>query len=114
MHHTVTGLTLFLAQDPQQPPLHPPTLDEIDVTRHREITTKAVSAILLLTLKWFKVSRRFSHSISRSHDLTSCLRCHEISSSWSTIARYELSATRYEDVWDARRFNHSGLQSGVP
>ena len=52
-----------LAQDPQQPPLHPPTLDEIDVTRHREITTKAVSAILLLTLKWFKVSRRFVYSI---------------------------------------------------
>ncbi|KAH9981843.1 hypothetical protein BJV74DRAFT_853259 [Russula compacta] len=50
-------------QDPQQPPLHPPTLDEIDVTRHREITTKAVSAILLLTLKWFKVSHvmKFHH-----------------------------------------------------
>ena len=32
-------------------------LDEIDVIRHREITSKAVSAILLLTLKWFKVSR---------------------------------------------------------
>ncbi|KAI9508666.1 hypothetical protein F5148DRAFT_1352615 [Russula earlei] len=45
------------------PPLHPPTLDEIDVTRHREITTKAVSAILLLTLKWFKVSHvmKFHH-----------------------------------------------------
>ncbi|KAI0306907.1 N1221-domain-containing protein [Multifurca ochricompacta] len=52
-----------LAQDAQQPPLHPPTLDEIDVTRHREITTKAVSAILLLTLKWFKVSHvmKFHH-----------------------------------------------------
>ncbi|KAI0265108.1 hypothetical protein BC834DRAFT_924381 [Gloeopeniophorella convolvens] len=50
-------------QDPQQPPLHPPTLDEIDVIRHREITTKAVSAILLLTLKWFKVSHvmKFHH-----------------------------------------------------
>ncbi|KAF8270983.1 N1221-domain-containing protein [Lactarius quietus] len=50
-------------QDPQQPPLHPPTLDEVDVTRHREITTKAVSAILLLTLKWFKVSHvmKFHH-----------------------------------------------------
>jgi hypothetical protein len=58
-----------LAQDPQQPPLHPPTLDEIDVTRHREITTKAVSAILLLTLKWFKVSRRFVYSIEGVHRL---------------------------------------------
>jgi len=56
-------------QDPQQPPLHPPTLDEIDVTRHREITTKAVSAILLLTLKWFKVSRGFVYSIESTHRL---------------------------------------------
>lgn len=41
------------------PPPPPPTLDEIDVTRHREVTSKAVSAILLLTLKWFKVSREW-------------------------------------------------------
>lgn len=27
--------------------------------RHREITSKAVSAILLLTLKWFKASREW-------------------------------------------------------
>jgi hypothetical protein len=49
----------------EQPPAPPPTLDEIDVTRHREITSKAVSAILLLILKWFKVSRKhliFEHS----------------------------------------------------
>jgi len=38
----------------------PPSIDEIDVIRHREITSKAVSAIILLTLKWFKVSRRFA------------------------------------------------------
>ena len=44
-----------LAQE--QLPSAPPSLDEIDVTRHREITSKAVSAILLLVLKWFKVSR---------------------------------------------------------
>lgn len=49
--------SVFLAHD--QPPAPPPTLDEIDVTRHREITSKAVSAILLLVLKWFKVSREF-------------------------------------------------------
>lgn len=42
----------------EQPPAPPPTLDEVDVTRHREITSKAVSAILLLILKWFKVSRK--------------------------------------------------------
>ena len=35
----------------------PQTLEEVDVARHREITSKAVSAILLLLLKWFKASR---------------------------------------------------------
>lgn len=44
---------------PEQPPPPPPTLDDLDVTRHREITSKAVSAILLLTLKWFKASRKY-------------------------------------------------------
>ena len=44
----------------EQPPMPPPSIDEIDVIRHREITSKAVSAIILLTLKWFKVSRKFA------------------------------------------------------
>jgi hypothetical protein len=43
----------------EQPPAPPPTLEEIDIIRHREITSKAVSAILLLTLKWFKASRQW-------------------------------------------------------
>lgn len=34
----------------------PVTTEDIDVTRHREITSKAVSGILLLMLKWFKAS----------------------------------------------------------
>ncbi|CCL99446.1 uncharacterized protein FIBRA_01464 [Fibroporia radiculosa] len=57
-----------------QPPAPPPTLDEIDVTRHREITSKAVSAILLLTLKWFKVSHvmKFHHLGQHLLD-TNCL-----------------------------------------
>ncbi|KAI0776115.1 N1221-domain-containing protein [Trametes elegans] len=46
-----------------QAPPKPATLDEADVARHREITSKAVSAILLLTLKWFKMSHvmKFHH-----------------------------------------------------
>ena len=32
-------------------------LEDTDIMRHREITSKAVSAILILTLKWFKTSR---------------------------------------------------------
>ncbi|QRV73145.1 striatin-interacting protein 1 [Ceratobasidium sp. AG-Ba] len=45
---------------PMQPP---PSPEEIDVMRHREITSKAVSAILMLTLKWFKASHimKFHH-----------------------------------------------------
>ncbi|OJA15285.1 hypothetical protein AZE42_00929 [Rhizopogon vesiculosus] len=52
-----------VASPPEQPPVPPPTLDDLDVTRHREITSKAVSAILLLTLKWFKASHvmKFHH-----------------------------------------------------
>ncbi|KAG1773964.1 hypothetical protein EDD22DRAFT_976044 [Suillus occidentalis] len=52
-----------VASPPEQPPAPPPTLDDLDVTRHREITSKAVSAILLLTLKWFKASHvmKFHH-----------------------------------------------------
>lgn len=37
--------------------MHPPSMEDLDVARHREIITKAVSAMLLLTLKWLKVSR---------------------------------------------------------
>ncbi|KAJ7228927.1 hypothetical protein GGX14DRAFT_615927, partial [Mycena pura] len=59
-------------QDQFSPP--PPTSDEIDVTRHREITSKAVSAILLLILKWFKVSHimKFHHVGQHLLD-TNCL-----------------------------------------
>ncbi|KAF9263661.1 N1221-domain-containing protein [Marasmius fiardii PR-910] len=48
---------------PEQPNLPPPTVEETDVTRHREITSKAVSAILLVVLRWFKVSHvmKFHH-----------------------------------------------------
>lgn len=51
-------------QDPANIPL-PNTVDpselpieEIEALRSREITAKAVSGILLILLKWFKVSRR--------------------------------------------------------
>ncbi|TFK43232.1 hypothetical protein BDQ12DRAFT_674621 [Crucibulum laeve] len=63
-----------VSSPPEQPPAPPPTLDEIDVTRHREITSKAVSAILLLVLKWFKVSHvmKFHHLGQHLLD-TNCL-----------------------------------------
>ncbi|KAF7301496.1 hypothetical protein MIND_00715000 [Mycena indigotica] len=58
----------------EQPSPPPMTSDEIDVTRHREITSKAVSAILLLVLKWFKVSHvmKFHHLGQHLLD-TNCL-----------------------------------------
>jgi hypothetical protein len=52
--------------DPASVPLPNPVepaempIEEIEAVRSREITAKAVSAILLVVLKWFKVSRRSS------------------------------------------------------
>lgn len=37
-----------------------PTPEEIDATRTREITSKAMTAILLLLLKWLRLSRKCS------------------------------------------------------
>lgn len=51
------------AQDPASIPLPNPidfadlTVEEIEAMRFREITSKAVSGILLVMLKWLKVSR---------------------------------------------------------
>ncbi|KAG6878246.1 hypothetical protein C0993_010018 [Termitomyces sp. T159_Od127] len=64
-----------VASPQEQSTAPPPTLDEIDVTRHREVTSKAVSAILLLILKWFKVSpdvMKFHHLGQHLLD-TNCL-----------------------------------------
>ncbi|KIY73791.1 N1221-domain-containing protein [Cylindrobasidium torrendii FP15055 ss-10] len=48
---------------PQDNSAPPQSIEDIDVTRHREITSKAASGILLLVLKWFKVSHamKFHH-----------------------------------------------------
>ncbi|OSX60316.1 hypothetical protein POSPLADRAFT_1047779 [Postia placenta MAD-698-R-SB12] len=69
-----TGFPPGMGTPIEQPPAPPPTLDEIDVIRHREITSKAVSAILLLVLKWFKVSHvmKFHHLGQQLLD-TNCL-----------------------------------------
>ncbi|KIY45857.1 hypothetical protein FISHEDRAFT_66658 [Fistulina hepatica ATCC 64428] len=63
-----------VASPPQEQPTTPATLDEIDVVRHREITSKAVAAILLLTLKWFKVSHVMKfHQLGQQLLDTNCL-----------------------------------------
>ncbi|KAF8528832.1 hypothetical protein BU17DRAFT_36782 [Hysterangium stoloniferum] len=55
--------TVIGQEQPPPPPPPPPTPEELDIMRHREITSKAVSAILMLTLQWFKVSHvmKFHH-----------------------------------------------------
>ncbi|TFK55880.1 hypothetical protein OE88DRAFT_1652388 [Heliocybe sulcata] len=57
------GFPPGVSPPPEQPSPPPPSFEETDVLRHREITSKAVSAILLLTMKWFKVSHvmKFHH-----------------------------------------------------
>jgi hypothetical protein len=39
--------------------------EELDTTRMREITSKAVTAIFLVLLKWFRVSRSFPSSLQK-------------------------------------------------
>ncbi|GMK57278.1 hypothetical protein CspeluHIS016_0401120 [Cutaneotrichosporon spelunceum] len=62
------GMTSPTQDMPPQQDLPPPTKEEVDIARHREITSKAVSAIILLLLKWFKASH-----ILKFHHLTSLL-----------------------------------------
>lgn len=38
---------------------HELSIEELDATRTREITAKAVSGIMLLLLKWLKLSRKY-------------------------------------------------------
>ena len=41
-----------------------PALVELNATRLREITSKAIAGILLMLLKWFKLSRRWISRIN--------------------------------------------------
>ncbi|WWD17501.1 hypothetical protein CI109_101942 [Kwoniella shandongensis] len=50
------GFTSPTTEMPPPENAPPPTREDVDIARHREITSKAVSAILLLMLKWFKAS----------------------------------------------------------
>jgi hypothetical protein len=42
------------------------SLDDLDAIRTQEITAKAASGLLLLMLKWFKVSRMLSYQLARN------------------------------------------------
>ena len=69
--------------DPQ-PPVMSQSLEETDALRHREIMTKALGALILLLLKWFKMSRE---------------------SYWGKIKRVSVP---YVDFPDIMKFHHLG------
>lgn len=48
---------LVNGQAPESPEGAADLVEELNVVRAREITSKAVSGILLMLLKWFKISR---------------------------------------------------------
>ena len=53
------------------------TVEDVDIMRHREITSKAASAILLLMLKHFKTSRiHLSVQITSSVNIFICISKH--------------------------------------
>ncbi len=54
-HRLTNGSRHSAEASPHTAPL---SLEDVDIARHREITSKAVSAIILLLMKWFKASRK--------------------------------------------------------
>lgn len=78
----------------------PQTLEEVDVARHREITSKAVSAILLLLLKWFKASRT-SQGVNLKPDtyLSMSSRHYQVPTFGDTFDRLKLPVVDPQDVW---------------
>lgn len=47
-----------------------PVLEELNAIRLREISSKAISAILLMLLKWFKLSRKISFLVNPWEELS--------------------------------------------
>lgn len=88
--------------DPVNVPLPNPVepidmpIEDVEALRSREITAKAVSAILLVILKWFKVSRN-SLICGWMIKANEC-RCSEIRVLHSAIAGFELSSAGFETL----------------
>lgn len=77
--------------------------------RHREITAKAVSAIIMLTLKWFKVSRQYpSFEVTLGVDTKSArrTRCDEVPSLGPATVGLKLPLVDLENVWSTRSLDH--------
>ena len=55
-----------------------PAIETLNEMRSREISSKAVSGVLLVLLKWFKLSRKHSHILDHFMLVLTFRRCHEI------------------------------------
>lgn len=62
-----------------------PSPEELDAARTREITAKAVSGIMLLLLKWLKLSRKYLGNLCRASPRASLLT----SRWWTDILKFE-------------------------
>jgi hypothetical protein len=95
-------------QDPALVPL-PTTVDfsdlpvdEIEAVRSREITAKAVSGILLILLKWFKVSRKYPSARSSNECALTGYRYSQIRVLYTALTRLKLSALGVEAIRSSR------------
>ena len=59
-----------------------PVVEELNALRSREITTKAVSGVLLILLKWFKLSREYCRALDT--EIAAISDCTQIYSNLST------------------------------
>ena len=64
-------------------------LEVADMARSQEITAKSVSGILILLLKWFKLSRKMSGTLYKAFKANEN-RCTQIRVSNTTFARLKL------------------------
>ncbi|KIR40871.1 hypothetical protein I313_03527 [Cryptococcus deuterogattii Ram5] len=93
-----------------KPNAPPPTQEEIDIARHREITSKAVSAILILLLKWFKASH-----ILKFHLLTQLLfdsNCLLLLLKMFGLTDISQVVTAHNEVESLNFFNYCYLECG--
>jgi hypothetical protein len=68
------------------------SLEETDALRHREVMTKALGALILLLLKWFKISRESYWENQGLQCLIPTSRHNEIPPSWAHASGLQLSS----------------------
>ncbi|RSH81541.1 Factor arrest protein 11 [Saitozyma podzolica] len=101
------GLTSPTSEMPRAPEnVPPPTREEVDIARHREITSKAVSAIIILMMKWFKASHvlkfhYFTQQLFDSNCLLLVLKMFGLSDVYAQVQ----SKNEWED-WNFFRYCH--------